>query len=127
MAAETWTVTQAMLRTLEGLHHRVVRQITGAVAYRVNDEWIYPTIAGALEEAGLFPIATYLERLQNRIAEKISTRPILGLCTQAEGPGGSRQHKWWNRPPLAPEESPVEHPSMAEEEAQQLADEEEQG
>ena len=73
--SETWTVTPAMLRTLEGLHHRVVRWITGAVAYRVNDEWIYLPIAGALEEAGLFPIATYLERRQNRIAEKIAARP----------------------------------------------------
>ena len=52
---ETWTVTDSMLKVLEGFHHRIARRISGKTAVKVGDnQWEYPPIVEALEEAGLW-------------------------------------------------------------------------
>ena len=59
--SESWVVTGAMLKVLEGFHHREVRRITGMTAKRVADgEWEYSLVVAALESAVLHLIQEYI-------------------------------------------------------------------
>ena len=41
--SESWVVTGAMLKVLEGFHHRTSRRIAGMTAWNAEDrEWEYP-------------------------------------------------------------------------------------
>jgi hypothetical protein len=98
--SETWTVNPQMLQVLEGFHHQIARRITNKMPYLHNDHWIYPDIAEALAEAGLYPIAEYIHRQQTHIADYIATRPILDHCTDTPDISNSRLYRWWNQPLL---------------------------
>ena len=54
-----------------------------------------PPVEEALEIAGLFTMAEYIERRRNTIAQHVATRPILDLCRAAQSPPGSPQRAWW--------------------------------
>ena len=41
-----------------------------------DSRWVYPPIGEALEAAGLGPVAEYINRRQNNIAQYITMRPI---------------------------------------------------
>lgn len=92
---EMWTFTPAMLRVLEGFHHRVARRISGKTARRVNGRWVYPPIREALELAGLLPIDQYILVRQRTLVEKIATRPIYQLCREVERLSGSSSRTYW--------------------------------
>jgi hypothetical protein len=72
---ETWVVTPDILRTMEGLHHWIARRITHKMPTQVAGQWVYPPIAGALSDAGLFTMEIHVRRRQMSIAEHIATRP----------------------------------------------------
>ena len=100
---ESWVITDSMRKVLEGFHHRIARRISGKVAQRVGEEWHYPPIEEALEEAGLWPMREYIRRRQATIADFIATRPIFELCNNAEVLGGaSRVMRWWQQDHSAP-------------------------
>lgn len=102
--AETWAVSPAMLKALEGFHHRVARQLTGKVGRYLprEDRWYYPPIEEALEEAGLFPIKVYIDRRQNTLVDHVATRPLLGLCLDCDKlDGSSRAQLWWEQSNVA--------------------------
>ena len=88
-----------MRKVLEGFHHRVARRISGLVAQRVgDDEWYYPPIEDALEQAGLWPMREYIRRRQASITEWIANRPIYELCQEATpASGASRMLRWWEQ------------------------------
>ena len=45
----SWVVTVAMLKVLEGFHHRVSRRISGMTVQREEGrEWDYPPVADAM-------------------------------------------------------------------------------
>ena len=58
----------------------------------------YPSLAGALKEAGVVRVRTSILRRQNMVAQFIATRPILGLCEVAERRRGTRvPRRWWEQ------------------------------
>ena len=44
---------------------------------------IYPSLEGAMKEAGLTNVQTKINRRQNMFAQYIATRPLLELCKGA--------------------------------------------
>ena len=94
---ETWTITDPMLKALQGFHNRAARRIGNKMARLVNGEWFYPPLEEAFQEAGLFSIEMYIYRRQQSIAQHIATRPIYAACRAARRRTGSptRQARWW--------------------------------
>ena len=67
--AETWVVTPKMERALSGFLHGAARRITGRQARRAKDgDWYYPSLEGAMREAGLTDIRKLIENRQNTVA-----------------------------------------------------------
>ena len=61
-------------------------------------KWFYPSLTGALKEAGVVRARTSVLRRQNTVAQLIATRPILGLCEVAERRQGTRvPQRWWEQ------------------------------
>ena len=79
--AETWVVSPIMERALSAFIHGAVRRITGRQPRKGRDgKWQYPSLEGAMKEAGLTDVRTSINRRQNTVAKYIATRPILDLC-----------------------------------------------
>ena len=58
----------------------------------------YPSLEGALKEAGVVRVRTSILRRQNTVAQFIATIPILGLCEVAERRRGARvPRRWWEQ------------------------------
>ena len=98
--AETWTVTPAMMKALEGFHHRAARRIAGMQPYRlVNGDWVTPDKTEALEATGLWPIAEYVRRRHATVAKWVAERPIMELCRAALPMSGRNIHRarWWHQ------------------------------
>ena len=89
--AETWVLTRNMESALDAFQGRVARKLTGRQPRRGRDgRWFYPSLAGAMKEAGIVRIRTSILRRQNKVMQFIATRPILGLCEVAvRRPGGT--------------------------------------
>ena len=61
--AETWVLTEKMEKALDAFQGRVVRKLTGRHPRRGRDgEWNYPSLAGAMKEAGIVRIRTSIRR-----------------------------------------------------------------
>jgi hypothetical protein len=109
---ETWTLTNPMIKTLESFHHKVARRTSGMMPKLLpNGEWHYPPLQRALDEAGLYPLRTYIQRRQETIARHIITRPIYQLCLIAavatEGEGNTCT-RWWTQDLDPPTEAPAD-------------------
>ena len=98
---ETWTITDSILKVLEGFHHWIARRISGKTAIRVGDnQWECPPIEEALEEAGLWTMKECVGRRHASIADFIATRPAHELCLQATPPprdGSGQPLRWWQQ------------------------------
>ena len=93
--SESWVVTGAMLKVLEGLHHQASRQIP---EMKSDGEWEYPLLVAALEYVGLYPINEYIRRWQVTIAENVVCHTINELCVKAEQrPGKIWKMRWWDQ------------------------------
>ena len=67
-------VTPKMERALSGFLHREARRLTGQQARRgKNGEWCYPSLEGAMREAGLTEIWKSIANRQNTVAQYIAT------------------------------------------------------
>ena len=87
--AETWVVTPRMEQALSGFLHGAARRLTGRQAWRGrNGAWQYPSLEGAMREAGLTEIRKSIANRQNTVAQYIATRPLLGLCEGGQSEGG---------------------------------------
>ena len=76
--AETWVVTPRMQRALSGFLHGAARRLTGRQARRGrNGKWHYPSLEGAMREAGLTDVGKSISNRQNTVAQYIATRPLL--------------------------------------------------
>ena len=68
-----------------------MRRLTGRQARREKDgEWHYPSLEGAMKEAGLTDIRTSILIRQNTVAQYIETRPLLDLCEGGESKRGGK-------------------------------------
>ena len=99
LGAETWVVTPRMERALSGFLHEAARRLTGRQARRgKNGAWHYPSLEGAMREAGLTDIGKSIANRQNTVAQYIATRPLLGLCEGDRAREGARvPMRWWNQ------------------------------
>ena len=97
--AETWVVTPNMERALSGFLHGAARRLTGRQARRAkNGEWYYPSLEGAMREAGLTDIRKSIANKQNTVAQYIATRPLLDLCEGARAREDAKvPMRWWNQ------------------------------
>ena len=81
MGPETWVVTLRMERALNSFIHGEARRIKGRQPRRGWDgKWLYPSLEGAMKEAGFTDIRTSINIRQNTVAQYIETRPLLNLC-----------------------------------------------
>jgi hypothetical protein len=102
---ETWVLSDRMISTLRGFHHRVARKIAKKQAYLLAGDWIYPPIEEALDDANLETIEVYIRRRQNHVAQYVATRPLLQLCQTAPAqPGSVSRLRWWTS--QIPEDDP---------------------
>ena len=97
--AETWVLTGKTESALDAFKGRVARKLTGRQPRRGRDgRWFYPSLAGAMKEAGIVLIWTSILRRQNMVAQFIATRSILGLCEGAvRRPGARVPRRWWEQ------------------------------
>ena len=97
--AETWVLTRKMESALDAFQGRVARRLTGRQPRCERDgRWFFPSLAGALKEAGVVRIWTSILRRQNMVTQFIVTLPILGLCEVAERrPGTQVPSRWWEQ------------------------------
>ena len=91
--AESWVLTKNMESALDAFQGRVARRLTGRQPRRGRDgKWFYPSLAGALKEAGIERARTLVLWRQNTVAQFIATRPILGICKVARDGGRHESH-----------------------------------
>ena len=82
--AETWVVSPRMERALSSFIHGAARRITGRLTRSGWDgKWFYPSLVGAMKEAGFTDVRTSINIRQNTVAQYIATRTILDLCEGA--------------------------------------------
>ena len=97
--AETWVVSPMMERALSAFIHGAERRLPGRQPRRGRDgKWHYPSLEGAMEEAGLTEIRTSIQIRQNTFAQYIATRPLLDLCEGVIQREGARVAlRWWEQ------------------------------
>jgi len=102
--AETWTLTQPLLRLLTSFHHRCARYL--ARMYNVqhaDGTWSAPPSALARDAAGLFTIEEYIQRRVNTFLPFIQSRAIYQSCLESTATQATSNHPcWWLANPLPP-------------------------
>ena len=95
--SETWILTARMEKALDTFQSRVAQKITGRQPrHGIGGTWYYPSLAGAMKEAGIVWIWTSILRRQNTVAKFIAIRPVLDLCEKANRrPGARVARRWW--------------------------------
>ena len=95
--ADTWVVSPIMERALSAFIHGAARRLTGRQPRKGRDgKWYYPSLEGAMKEAGLTDVRTSINRRQNTVAQYIATQPFLDLCGGAMQREGVRVTlRWW--------------------------------
>ena len=89
--SETWVLTPCMKRVLDRFHHRVDLRLTGWQPWKGRDRgWVYPPMEDVMTDVGLQELETYVYRHQNKVAQYIATRPIVGLCLASKRRPGAR-------------------------------------
>ena len=69
-----------------------------AAAERVGWKWHYPSLEGAMKEAGFTDVRTSITRRQNTVTQFFATRPLLDLCKGATQRGRARvTMRWWDQ------------------------------
>ena len=72
--AETWVVTPRMERALNSFMYGAAKRITGRQPRRGWDgKWFYPSLEGAMKEAGFKDVWTSIKTRQNTVAQYIAT------------------------------------------------------
>ena len=72
--ADTWVVLPIMERALNYFIHGSARRITGRQPRRGWDgKWFYPSLEGAMKEAGFKDVWTSIKTRQNTVAQYIAT------------------------------------------------------
>ena len=100
--SETWCLTPAALKSLEGFHLRAAwRMASDNKPQREADSsWRYPDTPAVMEEVGLQSIAHYVEVRRQTIASYIVNRPIFDCCVNGERRRGTNPHLWWWEQPM---------------------------
>jgi len=79
--AETWTLTQPLLRMLCSFHHRCTRYLAWMMITQLdNGEWVCPPPAVMQEWAGLATIKEYIQQQVNTFLPFIQSWAIYQEC-----------------------------------------------
>ena len=79
--AESWVLTGKMESSLDAFQCRVTRRLTGRHPRLGNNgKWFYPSLSGALKEAGLVSVRTSILWRQNTVAINCATVFCLLRC-----------------------------------------------
>jgi len=109
--AETWTLTQPLLRMLHSFHHRCARYLVRMVNTQKEDRtWVIPPSQVARAQAGLLTIEEYIQRWVNTFLPFIRSRPIYQECQDSQATQAAANHPiWWAAAyHAAPTEMPVQ-------------------
>ncbi len=100
--SETWKLSPASLKSLEGFHIWAARRIAGMQPTR-NPEgmWKYPSSKYVLKAVGLETIDHYIGVRHKTIARFIVDRPLFALCRDGERKRGSTHCTFWWEQPLS--------------------------
>ena len=98
--SETWCLSPANLRILEGFHVGVAQRITGMMPKKKSGgSWEYPDSAEVLKAACLHTVSDYIQVRRHIVMKFMSERPIFQFCREAKRQRSSRSHiYWWNQP-----------------------------
>ena len=96
--AEKWVVSPMMERELSAFIHRAARRLTYRQPRKGRDgKWHYPSLEGAMKEAGLTNVCTSINIRQNAVVQYIATRLLLDIFKGAKQREGARVTlRWWN-------------------------------
>ena len=100
--SKTLVPTPPLEKALAGFHHRAEGWMDGMGPKCQPDRmWLYSPIGAAMVMVGLEEIGVYIARLQNTVAQYISTRTIMNLFLAAErNPGMHLSRKCWEQPAI---------------------------
>ena len=97
--SKVWVTSPRIERNMGGLHHRVVRRLTGRMPHQNLDRtWAHPSLEEEMLETGMQEVENYVACHHNTITKFIATGPIMDLCLAAAWHPGSRVSKrWWEQ------------------------------
>ena len=96
--SEAWCLSNTTLKELEGFHITAAYRMAKVHRPRKDENgvWTYPSSKDVLEEVGLLTIDEYIEKRRNKVAEYVSTRPVLVTClNERRRRGTTRREKFW--------------------------------
>ena len=83
---DTWVLSEAMSRNLEGVHVGFLRYITGKKEKRQRDgTWRSEAAEMVLKEVGTQILRAYIEKWQAKVEEWVALMPILEICDRDTG------------------------------------------
>ena len=113
--SETWCLSPANMRLLEGFHVKAARRMTGMMPKRKSDgSWEYSDSEEVLEAAGLHTVAAYIQIRRHTVMKFVVERPIYQFCREAERSRGSGLHLYWWNQPMELEETSAEAEAQAD-------------
>ena len=94
--SETWNLSAASLKRLEGFNIRCAwRMAEEHKPRRVEGSWQYPTNDDVLAECGMRTMKEYIAVRRATVAAWVVNRPIYEACKGATRQRGSAPRKWW--------------------------------
>ena len=93
--SESWVVSPAALRELEGFHVEAARRLTGMRPRKVAGKWVYPHSADVLAAAHLQTVEHYIQMRRHTVHNNIRDRTVLKECRRAERRRGTPPRLFW--------------------------------
>jgi hypothetical protein len=96
--AESWAMTNTMVKRLQSFHNRCARYITGQhIRQNADETWTCPPTKEVLERAGLLPIQEYVTKRRSTIKVYSENLEIYKKCIVSRPlPSNPKQQVWWN-------------------------------
>ena len=98
--SETWVLTAALIKNLEGVHVGFLQEVTDKMALRIWDnKWKKEGEYSVIQEAGTRHLRKYINKSQEKVAELVDLRPIFEVCVKDMGyeEGGRFLERWWRQ------------------------------
>ena len=111
--SETWVLSPATLKRLEGFHAKAARRMTGLLTKIAGASWKFLKTKTVLGAAGLHTIEHYVQVRGARIMCWVIDRPVLKLCRSAERRRRTTPHLYWWEQPMDLDEANAGAPADA--------------
>ena len=93
---ETWVLMVRMEKSLDSFQSRFAWKLTGRQPRRRKYRTCYyPSLAGAMKEAGIVRLWKSIPWRQNTVAQFIAMQPIMDLCENDNRRPGTQVAQWW--------------------------------